>query len=48
MVHLLMINVNSKEIDRVPVTGTPVDSGTELRLSKWKQMVKRRQELRLT
>ncbi len=30
MVHLLIIKVNSKEIDGVPVTGTPVGSRTEL------------------
>ena len=29
MVHLLIIKVNSKEIDGVPVTGTPVGSRTE-------------------
>ncbi len=28
MVHLLIIKVNSKEIDGVPVTGTPVGSRT--------------------
>ena len=28
MVHLLIIKVNFKEIDGVPVTGTPVDSRT--------------------
>ena len=30
MVHLLVIKVNSKEIDGVPVTGTPVGSRTVL------------------
>ncbi len=29
MVHLLIIKVNSKEIDGVPVTGTPVFSRTD-------------------
>ncbi len=31
MVHLLIIKVNSKEIDGVPVTGTPVGSRTAFR-----------------
>ncbi len=31
MVHLLIIKVNSKEIDGVPVTGTPVGSRTVFR-----------------
>ncbi len=30
MVHLLIIKVNSKEIDGVPVIGTPVGSRTEI------------------
>ena len=28
MVHLLIVKLNSKEIDGVPVTGTPVGSRT--------------------
>ena len=32
MVHLLIIKVNSIEIDGVPVTGTPVGSRTVLQL----------------
>ena len=30
MVHLLIIKLNSNEIDGVPVTGTPVGSRTDL------------------
>ncbi len=30
MVHLFITKLNSKEIDKVPVTGTPVGSRTEI------------------
>ncbi len=33
MVHLLIIKLNSKEIDGVPVTGTPVISRTVLAMN---------------
>ncbi len=32
MVHLLIIKLNSKEIDGLPVTGTPVISRTEVKM----------------